>query len=712
MSGNFWPLFKNTIILSLAAFLILALIAWLFSGWSLMETFIQLTNPQLHKEDTLNNPIFGELTIVPYGEWFIIPIVNLFGLFVLNGVILTILVNWVSNRRERFEKGKARYEYIFTKRFAVILGGHPSVANLAHDLILNGKNDYILIQTQREPEKVRSEIFAKINKTEVTDRIIIYAGSRTSEHELKELKLPYATEVYIIGELHSIDGNDHDAINMHTWDIINRFSEGNLNVPIPCHVMFEYQSTFTAFQFTDLNAEKGRTFQFIPFSLYENWAQQVLVPQLNHTQHSYLPIDGVAGLSSNSHQRVHLIIIGMSNMGISLAVEAAHIAHYPNFNNPEAGHPRTLITFIDSNARKGMTFFMRRFRELFQLARWRYVKAPDNLIPPVDKSWDIYDSLSSIEDREGVGIYKWMDPLNNPEVKSPYYGDYLGKNLIDVDFEFIDGNIVLPSVQKYLKDACEDYSDNEEIPASKTTIAICIPTSADALSTALYFDEGVYKTVQQIWVYQSGSGALVDNVSKGLTGEAVSKFKKLRPFGMMDQCDYLVRIHNSLPKIVAYAYKCMEMGISIAQEYKCLTIPELIEKINSYWISLSSEGGKSGIAKQWSNLYCANSFDTKIRAFHIELSQPYVIEDVEKVREMAKIEHNRWIVEQLLLGIRPPSSEFSNTLPIEDQHVRAFLKSQNTHPDLISNDKLGSTQTYDENIVKIIPLAVHIAKRM
>lgn len=711
MSGNFWPLFKNTLLFSLIAFLFLAFIAWILSGWSLMETFIQLTNPQVHRDDALNPSVFGDLTVSSYGELFIVPIVNLFGLFVLNGVILTILVNWVTNRKERFEKGKARYDYIFSKRFAVIIGGHPAVANLARDLITNGKNDYILIQTKREPEIVRGEIAAVINKSEITDRIIIYAGNRTSEYELNELHLQEATEIYIIGEPFSIDGRDHDAINMQTWEIINRYPRKNSTI-LPCHVMFEYQSTFKAFQFTDLNTRDGRIFQFIPFNIYENWAQQVLISPLNSSQRIYTPIDGIFGLSYKSRQRVHLIIIGMSKMGLSLAIEAAHIAHYPNFNNPEAGHPRTLITFIDNNARQEMAFFMHRFNDLFQLARWRYVKAPENLIPTENDSWDIYTSVSSMDDIDAIKPYRWNDPTNNPEINSPYYGNYLGNHLIDIDFEFIDGNVALPSVQKYLKDACMDQSEDEDIPASKTTIAVCLPSSPDALSTVLYFDDIVYKTVQQIWVYQSKSGALIENISNGFTGDCTSKFRKIRPFGMLDQCDYLVRINNSLPKIVAYAYKCLDFGTSLYHEYERLSIQELSERIMSNWTSISSEGGKSAIAKQWSNLYCANSFGTKMRAVHSDLAQTGVIEDNILLDQLAKIEHNRWVFEQLLIGIRPPSKDFAESLPIQDGEIRAILKSQNTHPDLISNEKLASSQAYDVNIVKIMPLAIHIAKQM
>lgn len=696
MSGKFVPLFLWTIIISSLIFLLLLAVLNYATDtdWSHGKAFIQMTNP---------SPNIPEAKSI--SEWIAIIVMNLFGLFVLNGVILTLLVNWVSNRKDRHEKGKARYEYIFEKRFTAIIGGHRIVAGLARDLITNGNNDYILIQTQRNPEILRKEIAAEITDESIASKIIIYAGDRVSKHEIEELRLNLAQEVYIVGEPASIDTSSHDAINMETWQLMNQLYQTGNPKRIPCHVMFEYQSTFSAFQFTDMKLERSRAFRFIPFSLYESWAQQLLLSKTVNNTPYYLPLDSLSGLSYSAQQRVHLVIVGMSKMGIALAVEAAHTAHYPNFNNSAIGRPRTLITFIDRNAKREMTFFMGRFRELFQLARWRFIKAPDDIIPPNNGNWDIYDSRISMTDRSLSDPYRWNDPLKDASLHSPYFGGYLGDDFIDIDFEFIEGDVALPSIQKYIADSCDDTK------LSKTTVAVCLPEASEAMSAALYFSPSVYENVQQIWVQQSESGALVDAVRYGLTGKDNAKFRTLRPFGMIDQCDYLTRIHNIMPKLVAYAYVCMDRNSSLAQEAKKLSPCELLREIEEIWLAISHDGGKSAIAKRWSNIYCANSFETKARAAGIDLSaKGIILKDEKVVKELAKVEHNRWVMEQLLLGIRPVSKDFEGKLPIEDKEVRKQLKAQNIHPDLISNEKLGSTQTYDEGIVKIIPLAFSIAK--
>ena len=47
-----------------------------------------------------------------------------------------------------------------------------------------------------------------------------------------------------------------------------------------------------------------------------------------------------------SEKYVHLVIVGMSRMGVALAVEAAHIAHYPNFIRDKRRKRASLLSII------------------------------------------------------------------------------------------------------------------------------------------------------------------------------------------------------------------------------------------------------------------------------------------------------------------------------------------------------------------------------
>lgn len=720
MSGEFKRVLKYVVVGTASVLGLLIIIGLIFGSdlksgeasvqkemtWLPWDIFVQLTNPGIKDS----------------ASWFDITMMvltNIAGIILINGLLLTCLVNWVFERRERFAKGESRYDNIRDTKFAVIIGGHRIVASLAKDLI--GKYEYVLIQSQRNPEKLRQEISAEIEDEAQLRDVIIYSGDRSSWNNLADLNIEYAQEIYIIGEPMHIDGTSHDAINMLCWDLINEHIDVSRSQRIPCHIMFDYQSTFSAFQYTDLKLEHSKTFRFIPFSMYENWAQQVLIGGTDGNNR-YCPLDGHVGLSYSSYQRVHLIIAGMSNMGMALAIEAAHVAHYPNFNNPHTGRPRTLITFIDRNAKREMMFFMGRFKELFQLARWRFVKAPDDVVHNYsDSSWDIYDTISEIAEGSNQN-YPWNNPLEDERYGSPYFGGYLGDDFIDIDFEFIEGDIALPSIQKYIKDACADNTaktveynsiNATSLPdaTSKTTIAICFPIAVEAMSAALYFDPSVYENVQQIWVQQSETGALVDAVRNGLTGLDNARFAVLRPFGMIDKCDYLTRINNLLPQLVAYAYSCLDKGTTFSKEYKQMDEMTFLNSVRENWIAITQEGGKSAIAKRWSNMYCANSFGTKIRALGVDLSTKGDILDSTMLSHLARVEHNRWVMEQLLLGIRPVDKSFVGKLPVEDKVLRTDLKSRNIHPDLVSNEVLGTTQGYDIGICKIIPIAMNIVNQ-
>ncbi len=739
MSGDFRSLLAWTAGFTIAGFFLFWGVAWLLKlfglangEWIFGHAFVDLTNPY-----------FGESPGEYSGwDWAAVVLLNLFGMFVLNGVLLTVLVNWLSNRRERFVTGEARYSSVAkSNNFAVIIGGHTMTPRLARQLFDRHKYDFILIQTKRPADRLRKEIDALFSPEEM-EHIVIYAGERTSVLDLKQLNLPQAKEIFILGETFVYDGTSHDALNMKCWSIITAEAPRKqaddkehkaTDAPepmIPVHVMFEYQATFNAFQATDLNLGEISGYNFIPFNIYEIWAQQVLIP-MECDSRRYIPLDGMKGLDFSSGQRVHLVIVGMSKMGMALAIEAAHIAHYTNNANPAARRPRTLITFIDRNARREMQYFMGRFKELFQLARWRFIQA-DNTPGPMSHGPSMYDSQA---DMDVVNPYfPWIDPLRDPDAGSPFYGIYepdgrhfLGDDMMDIDWEFIEGDVALPSIQQYIRDAAADNhahfrklhhdgGTDKLDRSSRTTLAICLPVTSEATSAAMCLYDSVYEDAQEILVFQNETGALIDLISKGMTGSKDAKFERLRSFGMAEDCDYLPRIDRTVPKIIAYTYDLV---------YEKKTLPEMLAKygpanlsniIENKWRSINKgDPGKSSILMKWSNVYCANAISNTVRAYGIKAADALLPDDTEAGRRLiealAYAEHNRWVLEQLLLGFSPvpysPSVRWD-----EVRKDKKNLKSRMIHTDLVANDRLDSVQIYDVMIMRSIPAFLYIDKEL
>ena len=746
MRRKFWV---KVLIITAFTGMVFGLMAWVGSevlGFSAAATFNNMTNPSLADEPRGEG--VGDLF---WDGWFV-ALVNLFGILMFNGVFVTLLINGIFGRQADYTRGVLRYHALKKRHFKAIIGGHAMVPKLVSDLMsAPDAPQYLLIQTRRDPEELRAKIIsamtAQVKKRfptgrKLMDRVIIYAGDRTARHELEDLYLTSARAVYIIGEDTDLDGRNHDALNMECWEIVSSLGTASAGQEkIPCQIMFEYQATFNAFQFTDVAVGPDSLFDFMPFSIYSSWAQKVLV-QAPGRDYGYKPLDtlevhssrgdNASHIGEDSLQRVHLIVVGMSKMGMALAIEAAHMCHYPNFNNPKAGRPRTLITFIDRNARREMRYLTGRYKALFHLARWRFVRAPqEEFEPRGSQSWRIYNSSAQItaamnagERERAAQLYPWFNPLEDPSLQSEYDADYLGHDFVDIDFEFIEGDLATPSIQRYISEACADRAESHSRGASITTLALCLPLANEALSAALYLPENVYKDALQILVQQDRSGALVDAIRSDVKAKR-NRYGSLRPFGMLNECDYLGLDTLRLAKMVhsIYTYEQVDgKGPLTVHDVvkpaidKCAAtgqpLPAGVESlIESTWKRMDNDGGKSRMAKQWSNFYCANSFYTKMRSCPRGMETTQGDLTPELILALGKTEHNRWVVEQMLMGMRPVDNRVratlkDPTLPVRDKEDKSNLKKAGIHSNIASNENIGGDAHVDTDIVSIIPYAL------
>ncbi len=676
------------------------------TNWNLYTSFVQLTNPNSLKDGH-------------FLDWFYGIIVTLFGLFVVNGIVVTVLVNWLSNRRSEYENGQARYDIFKKSKFAVIIGGHPVVASLIKEMKERRDYDYILIQTKRDPEDLRRELLSVLKDAADLESVIIYFGERTSKENLLELNLELAKEIFILGEARDIDGTSHDALNLKSLNLVGEIvgqkahDVAHLEVktgdsaddaaqtaarktkvyrPIPCNVMYDHQSSFTAFQFTDVELKDKGKLKFMPFNIYEIWAQQVIVDENDR----YLPLDGEDGIGFDSSERVHFIIVGMSREGVSMAVEAAHACHFPNFLNKKLGHPRTLITFIDINADREMNYFKGRFNALFELSRSRYADAASGNL-----AYDCPPHIDPVAEGQKRAPEAWVEPWKTDpsspfNAKYPY--DMLGDNFIDVDWEFIKGDVADPAVRRYLSAAATDKN-------YKTSIAICIPDDAAAASAALYMPEAVYTNCLQVLVHQNSTGALVNDLASGVTINDNDKFRRyarLRPFGMLKSCRILKHLDQTMPAMINYVYTNKDIE-SIDDEIASgpdkgkpsqKAVDTFVDMM-LLWQSLGNKNGKSRIASIWSSLYSANSIPVKLRSIGIAGTKDVRPMTDEEKKLLALTEHNRWNVEELLIGYRPV---LPCELPAESADPEAFkkavggmksaLKARHVHINLLSNERL------------------------
>lgn len=645
-------------------------------------------------------------------------IMAILGIFLLNGLLISTLTSYFDRRKERWAKGEARYDFFFARRkHYIVIGGTEVAMGVVAQIFKQHADEgraipYILVQTSRNVEEFRQELFSALNIDE-QKHTIIYYGNRTSAEDIESLKPCRVEEVYIIGEKspESRDEGDgetfHDTYNMraleHISDIYSAACKGNKErQKLKCRVMFEYQTSFSIYQFADISSRIKSFIDFVPFNIYEMWAQRVLVNRNTHivARSKYLPLEGHKPILRDSDDFVHLIVIGMSRMGKALAIEAAHLAHYPNFNTRKR---RSRITIIDDNMHHEKDFFMGRFRSLFDVAPQRYI--------------DLDTSTT---------IPEWYDPLTNPESQSPYRGNYLGEEFIDIEWEFVQGSIESPAVQQFLAAAASDEH-------ARLSVAVCIPDANKALAAALYLPRAVFDSAIQVLVNQRGGDRLVEQISQECYHNPFHN--KLRPFGMARSgYDYsLVEFSEHIAEQVNKDYneasadsngdiqrltdelvelfddtKAVERARSIVHQtmeqiqgdkdavnLANKTVNRLLgEKVQICLECNIQNIGKTEAAKRWSSIYNSNMLWTKLRsAGKIEGAL-----NKQQIWDLAIVEHNRWNMEQLLMTYRPLTREEQFAVyNSQNSDVKEVFKSRMAHYNICSWEVLAAI----DNTLKI-----------
>lgn len=603
-------------------------------------------------------------------------IIMLFQIVVFEGLVLAAIVGWTSRRTKRYQKGQVRYCKLALKGvtrckdYAVVIGTNEVAASVIKNLLKSKdekqsldyanekENQYVILQTSSEIGEVRQTLKAYLTEEEYS-RVIIYSDIRYSYEGLKALHLEGVSEIYVLGENTTIDGGEtyHDTMNMRCVNliadilvdteeyqtlktkekdlsklgdtpeneeqrkqlqdeidaIVDRFDSKKRN----CKVLFEYQTTFSIFQFSDVPDKVHYAMHFIPFNRYESWARRVMVDNKAlalvdenadskcNQQIDYTPLDGFNGIKPKDTQRVHFIVVGMSKMGVAMGTQALFQAHYPNY--VRANSLKSRITFIDANAKQEMQFFKGRYATLFELARHRYIDAKECR----------EDQLNS--------DYQWIDPMLDPKTKWKHLSPK-GANFLDVEIEFVKGELESEKVREYLRQVTADKN-------SKVTIAICLPLTHQSVAAALYMPLEVYDNVQEIWVYQREAADIITNLEHAR--ETNKRYERLRPFGML-YGEYIDSRTHYLKALLVNSVYDMN-GVKYNKENLDMGNPITYKGLSDSWNDLT-------VALQWSNKYFADSMYQKLRC---------MTEDNDYKDFMARCEHNRWNVQQLLMGFAP-----------------------------------------------------------
>ena len=611
----------------------------------------------------------------------------LIGAFIFNGVIIGVITNSIDRRVMNHQEG---HIYYLTSGHYIVMGFDDMVTSFILHVFNTDPKAYVLLLTSAETTAIREKLAKSFSEQQMRHIIINY-GHRISTETFADIHLEKAQEVFVVGN-HQKPA--HDAINVECVDSICRYL-GNPDIkdrPERITCVFKDFDTYTAFKTSEIFSEVKRLgMTFVPYNFHSGWAKQVFVKRqyrdFDHpgVVYRYPPVYGT-GIAPDNNHRVHLVFVGTSNFAVAMAVEAAHVLHFPNFNRDQ--RLKTRITFIDINADREKDEFITRNRHLFEVQPYYY------------------------KDLTGDGE-------GHEESRTEYLlfsGDDAG--FLDVEFEFIKGNVFSHRVQEEIRQWAMDKTEY---------LSIFLPLTDQRQNFVLGMNmpDEVYDNEVPVFIRQDRSDNFVTNLRNAdikrdyekLTYATVkdgrltkqqrnARYAHIYPFGMYETA-YSADDHSlRRAKLMNYLYATADYDSHRFQSILALdAIPE-----EQLWAEADKEWHKLSVALQWSSLY--NSYTIRTKLATLRAMRGLKVDDTShdydpltdyEVDELAKTEHNRWNVEKLLMGFRKCRPEEDKYLHPGEAAALAGNKKLFIHHDIRPYEQLDNISAFDKDFTRYIP---------
>lgn len=574
-------------------------------------------------------------------------LITLSGAVVFTAMMITVIGNIVNNRIEDFKKGRVRYDF---DDHILVLGANAMLSNMIKEFIRTNEHESrkIVVLTTQDTEKLHDKMLSSNPGFDDVIDITWLNGSRTVEETLRNVQVSEAHSIYILGE---DDETDHDSINLITWNLVRELCK-DVQSEMECYLVVDRISTYHIFPFGEKMTDTHLHLNII--NPLESWAQRVLVSREYETgkkKEFFPPIDGEDGIRADSRETVRFVIFGMTQMSYVMATTVAHIAHFPNFLNDPS--KKTKICFVAPDIREEMNFFLGHYDNLFRLSYAKYI------------SWKAGE--------------KRIEQIRTPEER---FGDFL-----DVEWEFIDSSIETEEIRTQIGQWINEDTE-------KLSLAICMNDPRANLAAALYLPDSIYQHRIPVFAYQPQSGEVLRYAHN------TDRYSNVYPFGMKEESyDPLFNRRVAKAKRINYLYHLQNNQ----QQYTGMGSTSELDK---YW-NMNNQ-----YVYRFSNLYATVSIPTKLRSVGLKqesLSGDEGLTDAQ-IMTLAKLEHNRWNMERLLLGFSPVEKDEREEInrmlvenPSEGKARKKALQAKYFHKDIAPYEELpDSSKEYDTAIVSNI----------
>lgn len=425
--------------------------------------------------------------------------------------------------------------------------------------------------------------------------------------------------------------------------------------PLRIHLHLHSPDTLVLFQQRDIDGDLKGKAEIFPFTAESIWAENIFC-QIPSCRMNYPPVDR-KHITKDTDMTAHIVIIGMNRMAEAMAVHAALTCHYPNYTRNHS--LRTRITMISPDMESERQEFINRHSVLF------------------DNSWYRFIDLNK---KDGSAVTY----LHKPQ----YEG--IREDFTDIEWEFVSGNFSDTKVTEKLK--LWAVSDSQIL-----TLILCDENEGKNINSLLQLPKELEDNMVTVLVRMNSKEA-----SFILNGR-----KNVKAFGM-DDCGYDISVPLvRLAKMINHVYDCCyEFNYASGNTGTDVFAPVCIdmEKMEATWKRLTN-------AKKWSNIFNAMTLSTKMRSLgHNDTDwEKFYGMTAKEIAVIAEVEHNRWNVEEMLLGFRPVTQEQEKEIESDISRKKAY-KAEFIHydirayRDLRPDDSGRNVNTYDICLSSAIPL--------
>ena len=630
------------------------------------------------------------------------------GILLFTGAFVSILTNVISRRVDNHLNGLIPY---LKSGHYIIMGYDDMVPSIISDIFLKDSKTYVLLLTAVNAQIIREKL-RKFFPNEQIKRIIINYGLRTSKEFYSDIHLEDSKQIFIVG-LRSLPA--HDAMNVECIDSIcsyledgkKRKREKTTKRQTQEHVyshnlkritcVFEDIDTYAAFKTTEIFMRvKDLNIELIPYNFYMGWAKRVFIAKeyqgRRQETYAYPSIYG-NGIAPNENKYVHLVFVGTTNFSVAFAMEAAHLLHFPNFDETTK-RLKTRITFIEKNAEAEMAEFVTRNRHFFDVQSY------------------YYRDLTSIE---------YGDEVLRHDLLSKDIGEH---DFLDVEFEFVKGDIFSRQVQDVVGEWAKDNGQY-------LSVFLAMADQRENFMMGMNMPDEVYDNEIPVFIKQDRSDNLVTNLRKtdvnsvhnhcfvedGRVKSAGRKgrYANIYPFGMCDMAYYMDENAIETAKLINFLYSKAENNRFKDEKEMSAILADRDPNEGTP----DSKWGELSVREKWSNMYNAYNIPCKMACLRAMrgLEPGDISHDLDPLTEreiqvLAATEHNRWNVEKLLMGYRKakPEEDKYEQEKLSSQEVKENKKFLFIHHDIRPYDDLDGVKQLDYEFVKYIPWILKMKK--